>query len=241
MKTLWALCTVLLAGPLQAVAAEQNRVVVMTGEGSVTAMPDQAIVHAGVVTEARAATDAMAANAEAVARVMAALKALGIDRRAIYTANFSIAPRSTSAKDGRPDSIVGYDASNAISVKLDDISRTGKVLDAMIGAGANQSAGVEFSIKAPGSLLIDARRKAALDAVARARTYAAALGQSLGPIVSISEGGYGGIKYEGVTNVEALLNNLPSAFADNDGHTEEDVSPSEQTISASVTVTWALK
>ena len=54
-----------------------DRYVLMVGQGSVTAMPDTAIVTGGVVSKARTAGDALRDNNEAMAKVVAALKGIG--------------------------------------------------------------------------------------------------------------------------------------------------------------------
>src|SRR5689334_10995056 len=60
-----------------AAAPAQPSVVTTTGHGSVTAVPDQAVVTAGVNTRAATAAAALSENADEMQKVIAALKAAG--------------------------------------------------------------------------------------------------------------------------------------------------------------------
>lgn len=231
-----ALLTVSLAAPpLVANAAsttEPVHVIVMTGEGAVSATPDQATVSAGVATQDKMADAAVANNRQAMNRAIGALKQLGIPEHSIRTTGFRLEPQypRENSRDSQPYEIIGYEVRNSIDVKLDDITRVGAVLDALIAAGANQSTGVNFSIKNPKPLLTQARTIAAKDATDRAETYAHALGTNLGPVISVREGAdvaepRGGVETVYVTG--SLLNT--------------PIEVGEQQVTAQVTITWALR
>src|SRR3546814_16891397 len=66
--------------------------IVATGE--VSRVPDIARINAGVVTQARTATEAIAQNAQRMERVIAALKRAGIAERDIQTRSISLHPDS---------------------------------------------------------------------------------------------------------------------------------------------------
>lgn len=208
------------------------RTVVMTGEGEVKATPDQAVISAGAVTQARTASAAVAANSAIMSRAFAALSQLGVARDAIATAGFTLEPQypPPNDKNPQPRSIVGYEVTNSISVTLDNVGRVGAVLDALIDAGANQSAGVSFSIKDPKPLLERARDLAARDALRRAQVYAAAVGASVGSVRSIQEG-YAQVAKRGYTDavmVTAARSPTPIAAG-------------QQSVTATVTIAWDLK
>ncbi len=206
------------------------RTITMTGEGEVSAAPDEAVVSGGAVTQAKSASDAVAQNSEIMNRVFAGLTKLGIARKAIATYGFSVEPQYPPAneKNPQPHVIIGYEVTNGINVTLDDVTRAGAVLDALIEAGANQSAGVAFRIKNPKPLLDEARAKAGRDALERARIYAKAVGAVLGPVRSIQEG-YGRIA-NGVelVVVTAQRRGVP-------------IEAGAQSVSATVTVVWGIK
>ncbi|HEY2069783.1 MAG TPA: SIMPL domain-containing protein [Rhizomicrobium sp.] len=216
-------------------AAQQapGRVIEMTGQGSVAVMPDQAMVTGGVVSDAKAAADAVAANSRTMNRVVAALKAMGIPDKDIHTTRFDLEPQyaAADAKSGQPRHIAGYEATNGVSVRLDDINRAGAVLDTLIAAGANQSVNVDFDIKDRKPALAEARKKAAQDALERAQAYAGTLGDALGPVLSITEGQGDYVMAGGARmKPQGLYSSSPVT-----------VMASEQTVDATVTVEWTLK
>ncbi len=74
-----------------------------------------------------------------------------------------------------------------MSVLLEDVSKLGTALDALVTSGSNQMNGINFSIRDTAPMLAKARADAIADARTRAETYAKAAGVALGPIQSISE------------------------------------------------------
>ena len=165
------------------------RTLSMNGHGEVRAAPDVATINAGVTTTAPTAAAALAANSSRMTGVFAALKKLGVAEKNIQTTGFNISPQYTNGDNNSPRRLTGYQVNNEVSVRLEDVSKVGAGLDALVAAGANQMNGISFDIAAPAPLLEKARADAIADARARAETYARAAGVSLGAIISISEGG----------------------------------------------------
>jgi uncharacterized protein YggE len=161
--------------------------VVATGE--VSRVPDIARITAGVVTLAPTATAALAQNATQMASVRAALKRAGIADRDIQTSSINLYPDYRQDAQGSNPQIVGYRASNEVSVKFRDIAATGRVLDALVAQGANQINGPTLAIDKPEAALDEARTQALANARARADLYARALGKRVARILSISEAG----------------------------------------------------
>lgn len=189
------LAALVMAGLPQRAVAEAPRaphILTVTGEGEVRAVPDRAQLTAGVVTHAKTAAEALAQNSDAMARVMAALKKSGVPEKSIATSNFSIQPQYPPYRQDAPDEdrtrIIGYEAGNQVTVTVDDVSKVGTILDALVSAGANQTGVVSFTFRDPKPLLKQAREEAVKDAIDKARTLAKAAGVTLGPIISIQEG-----------------------------------------------------
>jgi len=166
----------------------------VSGQGEVRAIPDQAQLTAGVVTQGKTAAAALAANSTAMNEVFATLKKRGIPDKSIVTSNFSINPQYPPYRQDAPNEdrsrIIGYEVSNQVTVIVDDTSKVGTILDALVSSGANQAGGVSFNIHDPKPLMKQAREDAVKEAVEKAQTLAKAAGVTLGPIMSISEGGY---------------------------------------------------
>ena len=153
-----------------------------------TRVPDIATISTGVVTQAADANAALKANSTQMNKVVAAIRAAGIAERDIQTSGININPQYRYAEN-QPPTITGYQASNTVNVKLREVAKMGKVLDALVASGANQVNGPSFGIDDPEPLYDRARLDALKAARARAETYAGALGVRVRRIVSISEGG----------------------------------------------------
>src|SRR5579871_6735331 len=143
-----------IAGSINAYGAESSsipRTINVSGQGEVSGKPDQARLSAGVLTQAPMAAAALSANTTAMNRIFAALKAAGIPDNKIQTSNFSVQPQYPPYKPDSPDArtIIGYQVSNQVSVVVDDLSKLGPALDALVKSGANQLGGVSFSIADP--------------------------------------------------------------------------------------------
>lgn len=170
----------------------------VTAEGTTTRAPDMATFSAGVTTQGTSASEAMAANSAQMNRVIAALRKAGIADRDIQTSNLSLNPVYAQPKrlpDGNyedpPQRIVGYQAGNTVSVRQRKIADMGKVIDALVTAGANQVNGPNFMLSEPAAAQDEARVSAIKQARGRADLYAKAAGLRVVRIVSISEsGGY---------------------------------------------------
>jgi uncharacterized protein YggE len=168
--------------------------IAVTGEGQVSAAPDQALVNLGVQTEAPSAQAAMQANSQAIAAVIAAVQGTGVPAANIRTVGVNVSPVMAPARpgEGTPPQTVGYRATNTINVTVDDVSRAGAVLDAGIGAGANVANGLRFGFKDDGALRRQALDQAARAARADAEALAGALGVRISGIRSVEEQGGGG-------------------------------------------------
>lgn len=194
------------------VVAPDNTVLTVSAEGRSLRQPDLAVFTAGVTTQGQTAAGALGENSRAMERVIAALRRAGIAERDIQTSNLSISPIYTdpdrdammaARASGEPFTplppeqrvrrIIGYQASNTVSVRQRDVENFGRVIDTLAGAGANQINGPSFQLDDNRAALDEARIDAMRNAKARAELYARATGLSVQRILSISEtGGYYG-------------------------------------------------
>lgn len=158
----------------------------VSATGESTRVPDVAIISAGVVTRSATASGALQENANRMERVIAALKQAGIADRDIQTSNISLNPEYRY-DNNQPPRLVGYTASNQVSVRFRDIRNSGRVLDALVAQGANQINGPNLTIDKPQTALDEARLHAVSVGRARAETYARALGKQVVRVVSVSE------------------------------------------------------
>jgi len=216
--------------PASGILLEGTRLdVVATGE--VSRVPDVARITAGVVTVAPTATAALAQNATQMASVRAALKRAGIADRDIQTSSINLYPDYRQDAQGNNPQIVGYRASNEVSVKFRDIAATGKILDALVAQGANQINGPMLAIDKPEAALDEARTQALANARARAQLYARALGKKVGRILAISEAG--------ANQGQPVMMMRQSARGNAADSTSVD--PGEQSIAISLSVSFELE
>jgi uncharacterized protein YggE len=201
--------------------------VTVAGVGTVSATPDQADITTGVVTQAPSAAQALAANSQAMERLLQALGGLGIASRDIQTTNISVSPQRRPPKEGQPPEIVAYEVTNQVRMKVRDLSRLGRVLDQQVGQGANLVYGIHFGLQEPTPLLDEARKRAMTDARRKADLYAGAAGLKVGRVLSVQEAGVALPRPEPTPRV------MMSAAV--------PVAPGEQEIQASVTVTFTLE
>jgi uncharacterized protein YggE len=160
----------------------------VSAEGRTTRVPDVATIRAGVVSQSPTAAAALADNAQRMTKVLAALKRAGVAPRDIATATVGLSPQYRYA-DNQPPVITGYQATNSVSVRFRDVAKSGTILDALVGEGANQIDGPNLSIAQPDAALDEARADAVKRAKARAELYAKAAGMRVTRIVSIAEAG----------------------------------------------------
>lgn len=163
--------------------------ITVTGDGSVDAAPDLAVLSMGVTTTADTATKAMAQNTAALAVVLDRLKAAGIAERDVQTSNLSLNPNWTGYDNTTPPRITGYTAVNQVTVRIRALDNLGVVLDAAITDGANTINGLSFGLADPRPAMDKARTAAVIDARAKAELLVQAAGANLGRILSIREGG----------------------------------------------------
>jgi uncharacterized protein YggE len=155
--------------------------------GEVKAAPDMATISLGVQTQAGAAADAMSQNAAQMSRIIEALKHAGISDKDIQTSGLSLNAQYAYEQD-KPPRLTGYQASNQVTINVNDLGKLGRTLDATVAAGANQINGVTFGLREPAAAEDVARRKAVETLQARAKLYAGATGLHVGRLINLSEG-----------------------------------------------------
>lgn len=180
------------SGAVPAGAAEiqlqaQGPVVELAVTETVKARPDLATVGAGVTTQAQTAVEAMRLNAAAMDKVVQRIKTLGIASDDIQTTGIDLGAQYDYDQAQRRQVFRGYQASNRVSVILRKVPDTGRVLDALVAAGATDISGPNFSIDDDTAPRAQAR-KAALDkAKAQAEEYAKWAGYTGVRLLQVSE------------------------------------------------------
>lgn len=172
--------------------------VTVQGKASVYAEPDQATITFGV-----SAIDAEAAAAQSkvnkvLSEAVAAIKELGIAEKDIATDTVRIDREYDYSGSERKD--MGFSAFTQLTVALDDVSKTGSVLDAALKAGVNDVQGVNFSCSKQSEYYDEALAAAVKNAQRKADVIAQAAGGIVSGIASVEEQSYGGAAYANTVN-----------------------------------------
>jgi uncharacterized protein len=203
--------------------------IVVTGEGRVEARPDMATVSLGVTTEAETAVDAMQQNSTRMAEVLAQLREAGIEERDLQTSGLSLGPRWDYGSGTREPRLVGFTATNTLSVRVRDLEALGGILDRSVRDGANTFNGLTFGLIEPQPVMDEARRRAVADARRKAELYAEAAGVTLGPILMLTESG-------GMAPPQPIMRMAAAEMSD----AAVPVAQGEVNLTASVSITWRL-
>lgn len=170
-------------GTAQGVPSPKH-VVTASGEATVAAKPDRAQISFSVETDAPTAANSVAANASRTTAVIAALEKLIANKGRVTTSGYSLTPDVVYPRDGGTPKTTGYKAVNTVTATIDDLSLTGKAIDAASGAGATSINGIGFQLKDEEPYRLEALGAAAT----QGRLHAEAIAKSLGvQVVGVME------------------------------------------------------
>lgn len=186
------------ASPAGSAAADQPRTINVEGTGQVSLEPSLVRISIGVQTEDDNAQEAVNANNEQIAQVMAALDSYDIPDEDIQTTQFSIRQQEgrEPVKEVQPGSQGGYVVSNLVRVTLRDIDQLGNLLDDVIEAGANSIENIQFDAENKEQANKQALELAMKDARARAQAIADSAGVELGEVYRVETFGGGPVYAE---------------------------------------------
>ena len=201
--------------------------ITVTGTGTVNGTPNQLTLSMGVQVNAGSVEGALQQANQAISSVTAALKARGVAASDIQTSGLSIQPNFRS-NSSTPD---GYGVSEYLTATLRHISTAGAQIQAATQAGGNVVTidGISLDLTDTSNLLARARAAAVADARHKAAQYASAIGQPLGPVVSITD--------------QAQAQPFPfygQAASAAPRSSSVPISPGTQQLSVSITVVYAI-
>jgi uncharacterized protein YggE len=164
----------------------------VSGQGIVNVPPDTATVTVGIDVIKPDLAEAQSEASKQATDIINAVKANGVDAKDIQTANYSVNIIRNYSEGADPTQITGFEVMNQVNITVREIGGAGKLMSAVVEAGANSIYGVSFFVDDPKPFEADARKLAVEDARAKAEQLASASGLKLGRVISISEdvGGY---------------------------------------------------
>lgn len=168
--------------------SEGARTIALRGTGESTGVPDQLTFRLSVRAKAVDVTTALDDASTTMRRVLAALGRADVRRKDVQTTGLSVRPDYDYFSSG-PPVLTGYVATESVSVLVRDLRDSGVAIAAATAAGGNalRLSGVGLRIGDRDTLITQARDAAVAQARAKAEQYAAATGQSLGPVLSVRE------------------------------------------------------
>jgi uncharacterized protein len=211
------------AATLTAARPSSGRITV-TGLGTVTGTPNQLVLSMGVQVNGDTVSSALSQANQAVRRVTSALRRRGVAGADIQTSGLAIWPNY----QGSSQEPVGYGVSESLTATLNNLSVAGSQIQAAVHAGGNAVTvdNVSLNLTDSGSLLATARANAVKDARTKAAQFAQALGEPLGPVISISPVDQSAPVFLAPNSSAAKTSSVP-------------ISPGSQQVSVSITVVYA--
>jgi len=201
--------------------------VTVTGSAAVDVEPDIVVAEVGVDVREPDVTTALRTAEERLALMRDAFLEGGVDRADIRTAQTSI------WRDDRTDAAGTVTVATVVRlglrVTLRDVGNAGDLVHAALAAAGPvaQMNSLSFATSDAAAALARARDGAFDDARAIATAYAAKAGRELGPVVAVVEQPVGGPPTPRMLRASAdSLASLP-------------VEPGQQSVSATVTVSWS--
>jgi uncharacterized protein len=224
-----AVSTIALSGIARGQMPQLPPRIMTSGEGQTRVTPDRATVLVGVQTRALTAAVAGADNARRQKAILDTLKAIGIPADQLMTQNYSVSPEMRYEPNGSNPKVTGYIVSNTVRVELKRMDQVGSVIDASLAKGANQIAGIQFSV----SNIAEVRRIALSDAVRNARADAEAIakaaGGSLGQLLEMSSSS---------PIYRPMVAQIEMRGASTMAQPPTPIEAGEQIITATVSATW---
>ena len=181
------LLSIVLAAPsaAQEPAQPQTPMIVTVGDAVVRRAPDRAFVMVSVETRAKSPREAQRLNAEAMTAVQQRLAQLRLSKEAIRTTGYDLQQEFDFVQGRRiPREFV---ARNVIEARLDDLARTGEIVDAVVQSGATTVSGIRFDLQDRDGAEREALRLAVADARARADAAASGAGRAIDRVLKIED------------------------------------------------------
>lgn len=212
---------------------KKERMLTVQGEGKVQAVPDIATLSVEVSQEGEDLDPVTAEVRRQMGKVLESVKVQAIEEKDIQTQLYNVRPKWEYDKRSNPHR-AGYTVTNRITVKVRDLKKVGKVLSAVIKSGATTVNGPDFEVDNRQIFERKALAAAYEDAHGKASALAEAAGVKLGDIISMNPGQIGWPMPPRPFMMRAMA--MPAAAPP-----EEPIAAGEQTLSATVTVVYALQ
>lgn len=154
----------------------------VNGEGKIKVTPDIACVSLGVENTGKDAATVKKANDEIIDKVLKYIKSYGISPNDFQTTQVSLYKNYDYEKKK-----YNYVANQTITIILKDIKKYDEFMMGITDTGITNIGGVEFKTSKLEQYESEARKKAILNAKAKANDYIQALNMKLGKVLLITD------------------------------------------------------
>ncbi|HXW35115.1 MAG TPA: SIMPL domain-containing protein [Acidimicrobiales bacterium] len=217
------------ATPISVTCSSGGPRLTVTGNGQATGTPNVLTLVSGVSVTDPTANEAMQDADNRTAALVGAMKGGGVAAADIQTSDLSLQPQFNFAN---PPVFVGYQVDNSITATLRNLATAGSIVDS-VTAAAGDAARIDsltFSMSDQSGIEDQARSVAVEQARTHAETMAAAAGERLGPICSLSD----------QSQPSFPEGELAPAYASN-SQAQLPIEPGSQQVSAQVTIVYSLR
>jgi uncharacterized protein YggE len=210
----------------------------VSGTGEVTVTPDLATVILSIQSQEDTVAAARTVAAEGMSKLMASLADSGIADKDIQSSGFNISQRTRWNDYTSTQTVIGYQVTNTVTVKIRNVDNVGDVIDAVVQAGGDlvRISDLTFSVEDPSVYYEEARQKAIADAKDKAEQYAALLGVTLGEPTYVAEGSMTSNIYSSYSSYS-----LPAPTIVEYSLAGTSFSSGENTVTLNVTVAYDIK
>ena len=243
LTTLLILVSICSVNPQQ---FDERPMITVNGDAVVTVQPDQIVINFGIETWDKDIMAAKQKNNEIMKKAMTVIKESGIPDKDIQTDYLSVEPRYNDNYEKKD--LIGYFVRNTFVVTLSDPGKVEDLVSKVLQSGVNYIHGINFQTTELKKYREQARKLALNAAKDKAEKMAAALGQTIGDPLQISEG-YGGSDWwyfnswsgwgYGRSNMmsQNVVQNIPSGS----DQISDTIALGKISIKANVSVTFELK
>lgn len=204
----------------------QENTIEVTGTGQASGSPDRVVLDLSIRAEQPTVAAALGALTRAMSAVLAAAGESDHSAGARRTQGMSVYPQH----DSQGQQVIGFTASQQLRLTFAGADVAGESITAL-SAAAGDALGIDsvsLTVSDPGPLLDRAREGAFNDAQHRASQFAGLAGRSLGAVLAVRDR---------PVHAGPEPRMFATAAADSGGM---PIAAGEHTVTASVTVRWAL-
>jgi hypothetical protein len=202
--------------------------IVVSGEGKIKVIPDQAIITVGVENTGNDATDVKTKNDVAIDAIIKYIKKMKIATSDYQTQRVSLYKSYDYQKKKNT-----YTASQNIVITLKDLSKYDELMMGLVDSGANVIQGVDFKSSKVTEYESQARIKAVQNAKMKAADYASALNQKVGKALLVSD--------NSMTNYPRPMYASMKMESDGGAPSRETLAIGEIEVIANVTINFAIE